>query len=72
MLLLDKNEVTPEEYQIWKKARKTAKHLIKHEKNSESIITVIGKGIDIVNGQFSSQDLLDRYNNCYMGDSDEE
>ena len=32
MLLLDKKEVTPEEYQIRKKARKTTKHLIKHKK----------------------------------------
>ena len=43
---------------------------MKNEANKEGIFELIAEGVDLEGGQFFSQDLVDRYYECYMSDSE--
>ena len=45
---------------------------MKNDENKKPILEMIGSGLDIENGNFHSPDLVKRYYNGYMSQSDEE
>ena len=55
-----------------KRAKKIGKSLMKNEKNKVGIFEMIGEGVDLQDGKFLSQDLVDRYYDCYMSDTEKE
>ena len=64
-------ELTPDELEGRKKARVIHKSLMKNQNDKEDILDMIADDMDEVrNGNFFSQEFVDRYHDIYMDDDE--
>ena len=64
--------MTADEIAGRKKAMKIGKSLWRNKEKKEEVFDMIGEDIDIHSGKYQSQELIDRYYECYMSDTEKE
>ena len=64
------HEMDESEQKKRKRAKKIAKSVMKNDRDKEDIVEMIGDGLDFKGGNYLSQDLVDRYYDIYMSDSE--